>query len=145
MEALDPTSGLHVLRPDEVEFDDPTPTSGPHAPGVLAGVFTETMPGAVQVGHLEQGGVIISVDSGTDDVFAEASGVVRSANGEGERSSEPSIADLVMVQPVDDLPATVVVTAWRSRISCSEYDSDYISWFIDDRSGRPDLNPEHSP
>lgn len=120
-EALDPSSGLHVLRPDEVVFDDLTPTSGPHLPAGGPLGLRDSLPPAQQVAVLERGSVILSVAA--DDAALLNNAVA----GFG--------ADTV-VHPVEGLADPLVVTAWRSRIVCSTMDADYVRWFVDDRTGQ---------
>ncbi len=125
---LDPASGVHVLDPSSVQFDDPTPTSGPHLSGPgRAGVFDESIPKAAQVTLLEQGGLVIHVDETQPDLVEAAAALA------GERVA-------VHPAPID---SAVIVTAWRTRIACTALDEAYTEWFITDRLGRPDLAPTH--
>ncbi len=128
-EALDPSSGVHVLDPADATFDVLTPTSGPHVVGATpGGVHERQLAPAIQVSMLEQGGVIISVRADRDDAFDAASALA------GER---------VAVQRVDGLDAEVEATAWRTRMTCSDVDTEQLERFVDARVGRPDLAPTH--
>lgn len=129
-EALDPSSGLHVLRPDDVSFDDLTPTSGPHLPAGGPLGLQDQLPAAQQVAVLERGSVIVSVNADDPTLLDDAA----AAFG----------ADAV-VQPVAGLPSAVVATAWRSRVVCSSLDVNYVKWFVTERTGQfaqEDHNPE---
>lgn len=120
-EPLDPGSGLHVLRPDEVTFDDLTPTSGPHVPAGGPLGLRESLPPAQQVAVLERGSVLLSIDSGESALLDNA---------------VAGFAADAVIHPVEGLGDPLVVTAWRSRIVCSTMDADYVRWFVDDRTGR---------
>lgn len=120
-EALDPSSGLHVLRPDEVVFDDLTPTSGPHLPAGGPLGLREPLPPAQQVAVLERGSVLLSVDS-TESALLD--------------NAVAGFAADAVIHPVEGLGDPLVVTAWRSRIVCSTMDADYVRWFVDNRTGQ---------
>lgn len=127
-EDLDPASGLHVLRADEVVYSDLTPTSGPHlAIAAPTGSLRTTASGAAQVTLLESGGAVISVRSDLEEVRAAA---------------EALVGDQVLLHPVAGLDDAVVVTLWRSRIRCSELDAAYVEAFIASRSSGPDTSHE---
>jgi hypothetical protein len=130
VEPLDSSSGLHVLRPDEVQFDDLTPTSGPHLPvGGPLGLSTVSLPPAQQLAVLERGSVLVSVD-------ADATDVLNAATAE--------FADTTVLHAVEGLPSTIVATAWQSRVSCTDLDTEYLRWFIETQTGAAAAPLDHN-
>lgn len=124
-EPLDPGSTRHLLPGAEepVYVTDP-PTSGAHRSGPLpSGVVAEPLPRPVQVAVLEQGGVVIQHRSAADGAPLAGLG--------GER---------VVVAPNPSLPAAVVATAWRHKVSCTAVDVDALRAFVRDHGGR---GPDH--
>ena len=107
-EPLDPASLQHLLpgAPEPTYSSDP-PTSGPHIAGAgadLQGVQDEPLARPVQVSVLEAGGVLLQHG---DEVSA---GDLRRLRRLAGRQ--------VVVTPNPDLPAPVVATAWRHRMTC---------------------------
>jgi drug/metabolite transporter (DMT)-like permease len=121
-EALDPSSGQHVLSnaPEPTYLSDP-PTSGPHQPGRLeSGVVDEPLSRPVQVGILEAGQILVQhtddLDTATtDDLVALGADVV--------------------VAPNPDLPAPIVATAWRHKLECQEVELSNLRDFVDSFAG----------
>ena len=125
-EPLDPGSTQHVLpgAPEPAYAGDP-PTSGPHlAGGAVTGAQPAPLSRPVQVAVLEEGGVMVQ-HRGLDA---------------GPRARlEALAADGVVVAPNPGLPAPVVVTAWRRRLTCTSADADAISAigrFVDAHRGQ---------
>ncbi|QYG93334.1 DUF3105 domain-containing protein [Iamia sp. SCSIO 61187] len=119
-EELD-TRSVHVLPGAEApEYRTDPPTSGPHLPSPSTEhVRTEPLAPPVQVGLLEEGGVLI-----------QHSGLT-----EGQRASVEALAgDGVTVAPADDLPedAAVVATAWVTKQVCPEVDVATLERFARD-------------
>lgn len=129
-EPLDSSSGLHVLRPDDVQFDDLTPTSGPHVPvGGPLGLSSVSLPPAQQLAVLERGSVLISVAADAPDVLQTVS---------------TAFADTTVIHTIEALPSTIVATAWQTRVSCTDLDTDYLQWFIETRTGATAAPTDHN-
>lgn len=122
-DALDPSSGLHVL-PDQAipEFTTDPPTSGAHySLPPPTGAVEEPIEGPMQVTALEGGQVLVQHrDLSAADVAA----------------LEDLGSDIVVVAPNPDLPEPVVLTAWLTKQSCSGVDLDTVETFIQDQQGR---------
>ena len=120
-EPLDPGSVQHLLpgAPETVYVTDP-PTSGPHRTGGLpTGAVDQPLPRPVQVGVLEGGGIVVQYRDPAD------------------RAALASLAgDRVVVAPNPALPARVVATAWRHKLTCTGVDTDALRRFVDDRAGK---------
>ena len=123
-EPLDPRSTQHLLpgAPEPPYQSDP-PTSGPHLVGVApAGVLHEPLPRPVQVAVLEAGGVVV-----------QHRGL---ADHERVRVEELAEGQSVVVSPATHLPAAVVATAWRHRLTCRGVDTDALRAFVAAYRGR---------
>ncbi|HEX9970235.1 MAG TPA: EamA family transporter, partial [Acidimicrobiales bacterium] len=120
-EPLDPGSTKHLLPgAEEPAYITDPPTSGAHRSGpVPSGAVAEPVPRPVQVGVLEQGGVVVQHRSAADGAALAALA--------GER---------VVVAPNPSLPAAVVATAWRRKLTCQGVDLDALRAFVRDHGGR---------
>ncbi|HVF74907.1 MAG TPA: EamA family transporter [Acidimicrobiales bacterium] len=119
-EPLDPGSTHHLFAggPETVYVTDP-PTSGPHRTGGLpTGAVDEPLPRPVQVGVLEEGRVLVQYRDPAD------------------RAAVVGLAgEQVVVAPNPTLPARVVATAWRHKMTCTDVDTDALRRFADQRAG----------
>jgi drug/metabolite transporter (DMT)-like permease len=124
-EPLDPGSSRHVLPgAEEPTYVTDPPTSGAHRSGPFPrGAVDQPVPRPVQVGVLEEGGVIIQYRAPAD-----AAALV------------PLAGDLVVVAPAPALPDTVVATAWRTKLSCTAVDAAALRTFVLEHRGR---GPDH--
>lgn len=122
-EPLDPRS-VHVLPgADAPDYRTDPPTSGPHLPSpATERVRQEPLAPPIQVGILEEGGVVIQ--------HADLSPEDRSA-------VEELAGDAVVVAPAPDLPggAAVVATAWVTKQTCEAVDVDALRSFATDNQG----------
>lgn len=120
-EELDPASFTHVVDPATARFRTDPPTSGPHISiGLPAGVLDEPIPGAVQVGLLERGDVLVQH---------------RDLSPVDTEAVEALAGDHVVVAPNPDLPAPVVATAWTYKLVCDALDVDALRDFVADHAG----------
>ncbi len=119
-EPLDPRS-VHVLPgAEDPGYQTDPPTSGPHLPSPVTGaVRSEPLPAPIQVGILEEGGVLI-----------QHAGLVPSERAEVEALG----GDGVVVAPARILPddATVVATAWVTKQVCDGVDTEALRAFATD-------------
>lgn len=120
-EQLDPLSTQHLLPgADEPPYATDPPTSGAHRTGALpSGVVDEPLPRPVQVGVLERGDVLIQYRDPTD-----RDDLARLARRQ------------VTVAPHPALPAAVVATAWRHKLTCTAVDIDALRGFARSYAGR---------
>lgn len=120
-EPLDPLSTQHLLpgAEDPLYASDP-PTSGAHRTGALpSGAVDSPLPRPVQVGVLEQGAVLVQYRDADD------------------RGALVALAgDKVVVAPNPTLPARVVATAWRYRMTCTAVDLNALGAFVGSYTGR---------
>lgn len=119
------TRSVHVLPGAEApEYRTDPPTSGPHLPSPSTeDVRSEPVAAPVQVGLLEEGGVLLQHAGLTD----------------AERDAVEDLAgDGVTVAPADDLPddAVVVATAWVTKQVCAEVDLTTLERFATDHVDR---------
>lgn len=120
-EPLDPGSTQHLLpgAPEPMYITDP-PTSGAHRTGAPPrGVVDQPLERPVQVGVLEGGGVVVQYRDPAD------AAALRGLAGEQ-----------VVVAPNPSLPAPVVATAWRQKLTCTAVDADALRAFVRDHAGR---------
>lgn len=121
-ESLDPRS-VHVLPgADAPDYRTDPPTSGPHLPSPSnESVRTETLARPVQVGILEEGGVVIQHTGLSPAQQEEVEGLA----GTG-----------VVIAPADSLPdgAVVMATAWVTKQACAEVDVAALRTFIEDHA-----------
>jgi Protein of unknown function (DUF3105) len=123
-EALDPSSGLHIVPGAEPPpYSSQPPTSGAHfSLEPPTGVQEEPLVEPMQVTVLEVGGVLLQYgdlpasDVATLEGYADTPGVV--------------------VAPNPDLPEALVMTAWVTKQTCSGLDTDEVEDFIDEEAGR---------
>jgi hypothetical protein len=117
-EALAPDSLKHVLpgAPEPTYPTDP-PTSGPHQPGARTVVGVQTAPLArpVQVGILEEGGILLQY---------------KDLSAQDRRRLERQAGGDVRVAPAPSLPAPVVATAWRHKLVCQGLDVEALKAFV---------------
>jgi drug/metabolite transporter (DMT)-like permease len=117
-EALAPDSLKHVLpgAPEPAYPTDP-PTSGAHQPGgqTVTGVQTAPVARPVQVGILEQGGILLQY---------------KGLSAEEQRRLERQAGGDVRVAPNPSLPAPVVATAWRHKLTCQGLDVEALKAFV---------------
>ena len=119
-EPLDPGSTQHLLpgAPEPTYITDP-PTSGAHRSGTPPrGVVDQPLARTVHVGVLERGGVVVQYRDPGDAPALRALG--------GEQ---------VVVAPHPTLPAPVVATAWRKKLTCTAVDVDALRSFVRDHAG----------
>lgn len=123
-EPLDPSSLQHVLpgAPEPRYATDP-PTSGPHRPigTTVTGVQTVPLDRPTQVGVLEGGGVLLQY---TD------------LSAEDQRRLERQAGGDVRVAPNPSLPAPVVATAWRHKMTCQGLDIEALKAFVRTYAGK---------
>lgn len=120
-EPLDPGSTQHLLpgAPEPMYITDP-PTSGAHRTGPPSwGVVDQPLERPVQVGVLEGGGVVVQYRDPAD------AAALRGLAGEH-----------VVVAPNPTLPAPVIATAWRQKLTCTAVDLEALRGFVDDHAGR---------
>lgn len=122
-EPLDPLSTQHLLPgAEEPPYASDPPTSGAHRTGALpSGAVDSPLARPVQVGVLEEGGVVVQYR----DV--------------GDRAALVALAgdrDNVVVAPNPALPARVVATAWRHKLTCTAVDAEALRTFVADYTGR---------
>ncbi|MBW3668684.1 MAG: EamA family transporter [Actinobacteria bacterium] len=120
-EPLDPGSTQHLLpgAPEPTYITDP-PTSGAHRSGAPPqGVVDQPLERPVQAGVLEGGGVVVQYRDPAD------AAVLRGLADEQ-----------VVVAPNPSLPAPVIATAWRHKVTCTAVDMDALRAFVDDHAGR---------
>lgn len=119
-EALDPRS-VHVLPgADAPDYRTDPPTSGPHLPSSSTeSVRTEPLAPPVQVGILEEGGVLIQHTGLTAPEEDEVEGLAAAG---------------VVIAPADSLPdgAAVMATAWVTKQACDAVDVPALQTFVDD-------------
>lgn len=119
-EALDPRS-VHVLPgADAPDYRTDPPTSGPHLPTPSTeSVRTEPLARPVQVGILEEGGVLI-----------QHTGLTRAEQDEVEGLAGTG----VVIAPADSLPdgAVFLATAWVTKQACDALDVAELRSFIAD-------------
>lgn len=122
-EAVDPSSGLHVLPGQDVpEFTTDPPTSGAHySLPPPSGVLDEPVDRPMQVTLLESGAVLVQY---RDLPAAEVAAL------------EALAADDVVVAPNPDLPEPVVATAWLTRQACDGVDAGTLETFVADHRGQ---------
>lgn len=117
-EPLDPRA-LHVLPGADVpDYRTDPPTSGPHLPSPITDPLRdEPLADPIQVGILEEGGVVI-----------QHVGLSGPARAELEDLAEPG----VVVAPADELPggAAVVATAWVTKQVCDAVDAPAMEAFV---------------
>jgi Protein of unknown function (DUF3105) len=121
-ERLDPGSAVHLLpgAPEPEYLSDP-PTSGPHRVGPLpAGAQPVALDRPTQVQVLEAGSVLVQHEGLSDEERADL---------------EAMAADDVVVAPGQDLPASVVATAWGAKRTCDAVDQDALRQFVADHLG----------
>lgn len=117
-EPVDPQSGVHLLAnaPEPVYRTDP-PTSGPHVMNPAArGAVQTPLSRPVQVGVLERGDVLVQYGpevTATDRAELEA-----------------LAGDEVVVAPNPGLSASVVATAWHTKLNCSGVDTAALQSFV---------------
>ena len=123
-ESLDPNHLVHVLgNATDVEYSSDPPTSGPHQPSPgIEGALEEPLTRPLQVGVLEEGGVVIQYQPGLD-----AAGVT-----DLEALAGPG----VVVAPAPELEDPVVATAWTYKRTCDRASIEPLQEFIDERSGQ---------
>ncbi len=112
---------VHVLpgAPSPDYRSDP-PTSGPHTPNPEgAPVRDEPIAAPIQVGILEEGGVLL-----------QHAGL----SGPQQEEVEALAGDGVVVAPADELPdgAVVVATAWVTKQVCDGVDLEALRTFAED-------------
>lgn len=98
------------------------PTSGPHAPQIVAwGVHTETVPEWYQVHNLEDGGVILHYNcpEGCPEMVAELQDIVQ------EMGTEQ-----LVLHPYTNMDSRIAITAWTRLLKLDEVDRDKIVEFI---------------
>lgn len=115
-------SQLHVIASADIDYTSEPPTSGPHAPGPLPGIYVRTLSGPEQVGVLERGDVVIQF---RPDVVSGA-------------SLGSLVSDRVVLMPNPDLGPNIVLTAWAHKMECKDYivgqdDESPIAEFISTR------------
>lgn len=124
-EALDSAYLVHVLDEDApgLEYSSEPPTSGPHKPGPeLPATVDEPISRPVQVGFLEQGGVLLQHRPDLDP---------------DERAALEALGgDRVTVAPNPDLDDAIVATAWLYKRRCDSFDRDALDEFIEQRRGK---------
>jgi hypothetical protein len=124
-EPPDPSSSVHVLpgTPEPSYLTDP-PTSGAHqAVGDVDSIQAEALPRPQQVGILEGGRVLVQFDP--------------AIGAESRTALTDLAAPEVVVAPNPDLPAPVVATAWRHKLTCSGVDFEALQAFIAERASLP--------
>jgi hypothetical protein len=122
-ERLDPDYLVHTLpgAPEPSYLSDP-PTSGAHQPSPdISGVVAEPLTRPVQVGLLETGKVLVQhqPDLADDEIAALT-----------ELAGEQ-----VIVAPNPDLDDPIVATAWVTKRTCRQLDSEALREFIDGHVG----------
>jgi len=125
---LDARSLQHALpgAPPPTYETEP-PTSGPHQSGRLpGGVLAGPLAGAVQVGALEAGQVLL-----------QHRDLAPADRAELEALGGP----LVVVAPNPALPAPVVASAWRTRQLCRSVDIGALGRFVADHAAH---GPAHA-
>ena len=122
-EELDPGSSIHVLpNAVDVEYASDPPTSGPHQPVPdLVGLQDQPLPRPVQVGVIEDGGILVQYDPAA---FADTSELAALADG------------VVVIAPNPDLDDPVVLTAWTAKQTCSTVAPEAVASFVEDRQGK---------
>ena len=103
------------------------PTSGPHwsqagvAP-IAWGIYSQPIADEILVHNLEHGGIVIYYRTSAEaDIVIQLSGFVR---------SQPfGVTGLILV-PRDNLPATIVLSAWEYNLPLHSYDEDAMNVFI---------------
>ncbi|HUR23585.1 MAG TPA: DUF3105 domain-containing protein [Acidimicrobiales bacterium] len=124
VDPLDSRGNQHVLpgAPTPTYAVDP-PTSGPHDAGeAVTGLQAEPLTGPVQVTVLELGGILLQY---------------RPDLPVADRNRLAGLAgDKVVVAPNPSLPAPLVATAWRRRLSCRGVDLTAVRIFIVQRKGK---------
>ena len=125
-EPLSPDSLHHVL-PNTPEPSYPTdpPTSGAHRPGAagITGVQTTPVERPVQVGILEEGGILLQH---------------KGLSAEDQRRLERQAGGDVRVAPNPTLPGTaaVIATAWQHKVACEGLDVEALKQFVRDYAGK---------
>ncbi|HYF46584.1 MAG TPA: DUF3105 domain-containing protein [Acidimicrobiales bacterium] len=122
-EALDPSSGLHVLPGEDVpEYATDPPTSGAHySLPPPTGAVDEPVDRPLQVTALEGGMVLVQHNGLSDDEVAEL---------------EELGSDQVIVAPNEDQSEPVVLTAWLTKQTCSGVDVGTVEDFVEEQQGR---------
>jgi len=122
-EPVDPQSAVHLLAnaPEPVYRTDP-PTSGPHVMNpTVQGAVDTPLSRPVQVGVLERGDVLIQYGPGVSAA---------------DRSELQDLAgDQVVVAPNPGLSASVVATAWHTKLNCSGVDTAALQSFVEATEG----------
>ena len=122
-EAVADDSQLHVIPTADIAYASDPPTSGPHAPGPLPGIYVRTLSGPEQVGVLERGDVVIQFRP--EFVSGTSLGTL--------------VTDRVVLMPNPALGPDIVVTAWAHRMECkreatADGELTPISVFISERT-----------
>jgi len=120
-------SQLHVIPTADVVYATDPPTSGPHSPGPLPGIYVRTLSRPAQVGVLERGDIVIQFRP--DVVSGTSLGAL--------------VTDRVVLMPNPDLGHDIVLTAWAHRMECNadSLDADDLDPFADFISSRTDQGP----
>jgi len=112
----------HIAEPSSYLWNSRPPTSGPHAPGLVAwGIHADTISPWQQVHNLEDGGVIIHYNcpEGCDQTVQELRGIV-------EKKGEEQL----ILQPNPDMDSRIALTAWTRLLTLDEVDRGRIEDFI---------------
>jgi hypothetical protein len=121
VETVDPAALTHLLPGTaEPEYLTDPPTSGPHDTRPLStDVLAEPLPRPRQVGVLEAGRILVQ-HRGLDDA---------------DRAALEALAGPdVVIAPNPDLPVPIVVTAWVTKMTCTDVDIDPIEAFVTDHA-----------
>ena len=116
-EPIDQNSSQHILpgAPEPTYKTNP-PTSGAHRPGpVPSGLVLAPLDPASQVNALEAGKVVIQHGK---------------LNAIGFAALGQLASDSVIVAPNDNLPTSIVATAWLFKLECSRVDGAALRSFI---------------
>jgi len=122
-EPVDPQSAVHLLpnAPEPVYRTDP-PTSGPHVMNpTVEGAVAQPLPRPVQVGVLERGDVLIQYGP--------------AVSGEAQAQLVGLAGDRVVVAPNPGLSASVVATAWHTKLNCGGVDASALQSFVASTEG----------
>lgn len=120
---------LHLvsLATPHAPYNSDPPTSGPHMPGVAAwGSYTTVQPDEYLVHNMEDGGVILWYDMGSEEENAATVDVLNDIARGYSR---------VVIAPRENLGSPYVFTAWTRLQRFAELDREAMIRFIDAYEG----------
>jgi hypothetical protein len=145
-----PGQSLPIQGREHIQLGDPhepynsdPPTSGPHAPPVLAGFYNEAPPDENLVHNLEHGYVIIWYNcSSLDEAACETlKGQIQAVMDRAKPVSFATDAKKLIAVPRPTMEAPIALTSWGRILKLDAFDEEAIVEFIDKlRNQAPEPN-----